>query len=145
MLLTVLGKRCRSFQRYSGKIIRLNTSVQFCDINKFTQIHVLTDIVAGTSDSEDESLSDNDTDNTCIQDMPKSTAKANTQKLIQEQMTDHALTICYKLASRNNSRYYFKDGILFHRGVVAGQDCEQLCAPVNRRTQVLTLAHKVYI
>jgi len=74
-------------------------------------------------------------------------------------LTDKARALVGRMDQSKSSKYnevkelilreckltlYIKDGILFHRGVVAGQDCEQLCVPVTRRTQVLTLAHEVY-
>jgi len=33
---------------------------------------------------------------------------------------------------------------LYHKATVAGQLCEQLCVPLSRRFQMLTLAHEVY-
>ena len=33
---------------------------------------------------------------------------------------------------------------MYHKATVAGHLCEQLCVPLSRRSQVLTLAHEVY-
>ena len=64
--------------------------------------------------------------------------------LIQEQINDPTLTDCWSLARNGKGGYYIKNGMLFHLGMVAGQNCEQLCVPTVRRPHVLNLAHEVF-
>ena len=55
-----------------------------------------------------------------------------------------SFSTCWALANKNKGGYFVKDGILFHKGIIAGQSCEQLCVPVGRRQHILSLAHEVY-
>jgi len=58
--------------------------------------------------------------------------KATAKELIAEQLSDSSLST-WALANKNKGGYVVKDGILFHKGIIAGQSCEQLCVPVSRR------------
>jgi len=53
--------------------------------------------------------------------------KATAKELIAEQLSDSSLSTCCALANKNKGGYVVKDGILFHKGIIAGQSCEQLC------------------
>ena len=77
-------------------------------------------------------------------DKPSSSGTVTTEELIAEQMSDPSLSTCWKSAKKNTSGYFIKDGILFHRRMIADQNCEQLCVPMGRRQHVPTLAHEVY-
>jgi len=70
--------------------------------------------------------------------------KVNTHDLIQEQKDDETLAQCWSLANKQKGGYYVKNGLLFHICKIAGQCCEQLCLPRQRRPLVLNLAHEVY-
>ena len=64
--------------------------------------------------------------------------------LITEQQNDKSLDVCRALAQRGRAGYYFRDGILYRRDRLLGQEYEQLCLPNTRRAQALKLAHSVY-
>ena len=74
-----------------------------------------------------------DTDNKSSTDNLDSNTKATAKELIAEQLSDSSLSTCWALANKNKGGYFVKDGILFHKGIIAGQSCEQLCVPVRRR------------
>ena len=63
-------------------------------------------------------------------------------ELKRDQQNDKSLAICWSLAHRNKGGYYIRDGILYRRECILGQECEQLCLPRNRRPQVIKLAHE---
>jgi len=67
-----------------------------------------------------------------------------THELIEEQKNDESLAQCWSLANKQKGGYYVKNGLLYHLGKIAGQFCEQLCVPLQRRPQILSLAHEVY-
>jgi len=69
---------------------------------------------------------------------------ATTSELIADQAADPSLSAGWTLAQKGKGGYFIRDGIIFHQSVIAGQNCEQLCVPINRRQHVLTLAHEVY-
>ena len=93
---------------------------------------------ADTTDSEDESiLSTKDKHNT-------QTRSLTSTQLVQEQKQDVTLASGWALAAKQKGGYYVRNDLLYHGGTVAGQSCEQLCVPLSRRLQVLTLAHEVY-
>ena len=108
------------------------------------QANVLTDVISDTSDSESQSDSNLDTNDTTKMHTLNSTGTATTSELIADQTADPSLSTGWTLAQKGKGGYFIRDGILFHQGVVAGQNCEQLCVPINRRQHVLTLAHEVY-
>jgi len=98
-----------------------------------------------TSDSDESVLSDTEIKPDDLQsDENPVTNKPSTQELIEEQKSDETLAQCWSLANKQKGGYYVKDGLLYHLGKIAGQFCEQLCVPIKRRPQVLSLAHEVY-
>ena len=51
---------------------------------------------------------------------------------------------CWSLADRHKAGYYVRDGVLYRNYKYLGQDYEQLVLPVNRRSEVMKLAHEIY-
>ena len=58
-----------------------------------------------------------------------------------EQRTDKSLAQCWSLAERDKAGYFVKDGILYRHQKLYGFDYEQLVLPVNRRAEVMKMAH----
>ena len=54
------------------------------------------------------------------------------------------LVHCWSLADRQKAKYYVRDGVLYRNYKYLGQDYEQLVLPVNRRLEVMKLAHEIY-
>ena len=61
--------------------------------------------------------------------------------LIAEQQNDQTLSNLMIMAKRNKGHLYFKNGLLYHKDQVLGQNVEQLCLPHGRRLEVCSLAH----
>jgi len=66
-------------------------------------------------------LSHLDTDKTSITDNLDSNTKATAKELIAEQLSDSSLATCWALVNKNKGSYFVKDGILFHKGIIAGK------------------------
>jgi len=81
---------------------------------------------------------------TPLTDNLDSNTKATAKELTAEQLPDSSISTCWTLANKNKGSNYIKDEILFHKGIIAGQSCDQLCVPVGRRQHILSLAHEVY-
>ena len=63
-------------------------------------------------------------------------------ELRKDQQNDKSLAICWSLARRGKGGYYTRDGILYRKESILGQDYEQLCLPRIRRPQVIKLSHE---
>ena len=70
--------------------------------------------------------------------------KASAEILRREQRSDRSLIHCWSLADRHKAGYYVRDGVLYRNYKYLGQDYEQLVLPVNRRSEVMKLAHEIY-
>ena len=62
----------------------------------------------------------------------------------RDQKSDRSLINCWSLADRQKAGYYVRDGILYRNYKYLGQEYEQLVLPVNRRQEVMRLAHEIY-
>ena len=71
--------------------------------------------------------------------------KASAEILGRDQRSDRSLIHCWSLADRHKAGYYVRDGVLYRNYKYLGQGYEQLVLPVNRRQEVLKLAHEVYV
>ena len=71
------------------------------------------------------------------------TRTANTEQLIKEQHEDKSLANCWSLAQRDKAGYFVRDGILYRKEKLLGQEFEQLCLPKSRRAEAIKLAHQV--
>lgn len=80
-------------------------------------------------------------DNDCEQSMFISD-QSKLDKLIDEQKVDSSLQQCWQMASLGKGGYFIKNGALFHREIVEGQQVEQLVVPVGKRKEVVDLAHR---
>ena len=70
--------------------------------------------------------------------------KASAEILRRDQRSDRSLIHCWSLADRHKAGYYVRDGVLYRNYKYLGQDYEQLVLPVNRRSEVMKLAHEIY-
>jgi len=61
--------------------------------------------------------------------------------LIAEQQNDQTLSNLMIMAKRNKGHLYFKNGLLYHKDQVLGQNVEQLCLPHGRRLEVCSLVN----
>jgi hypothetical protein len=61
-----------------------------------------------------------------------------------EQLTDLSPAASCSLAKAKRGDYFVHDGVSYHCDSILGQLVSQLCLPMQRRTQVLRLAHNVY-
>jgi len=61
--------------------------------------------------------------------------------LIAEQQSDKTLNGVMAIAKQNKGNLYFKNGLLYHKDQVLGQNVEQQCLPHGRRLEVCSLAH----
>jgi len=68
---------------------------------------------------------------------------ASTQQLIKEQREDKSLANCWSLAQRDKAGYFVRNGILYRKEKILGQEFEQLCLPRSRRAEAIKLAHQV--
>ena len=59
-----------------------------------------------------------------------STRTANTEQLIKEQHEDKSLANCWSLAQRDKAGYFVRDGILYRKEKLLGQEFEQLSSKV---------------
>jgi len=67
---------------------------------------------------------------------------SNLDLLIKEQHDDKSLAPFWQMAKQNKGRMFIKQGLLYHRDTVGGLPVEQLAVPVNRREEVIRLAHQ---
>ena len=70
--------------------------------------------------------------------------KASAEILKSEQRSDRSVIHCWSLAERQRAGYYVRNGILYRNYKYLGQNYEQLVLPVNRRQEVIKLAHEIY-
>jgi len=70
--------------------------------------------------------------------------KASAEILRRDQKSDSSLIHCWSLADRQRAGYYVRDGVLYRNYKYLGQEYEHLVLPVNRRQEVMTLAHEIY-
>ena len=70
--------------------------------------------------------------------------KASAEILRRDQKSDRSLINCWSLADRQRAGYYVRDGVLYRNYKYLGQNYEQLVLRVNRRQEVMRLAHKIY-
>ena len=70
--------------------------------------------------------------------------KASAEILRRDKRSDRSLIHCWSLADRHKAGYYVRDGVLYRNYKYLGQDYEQLVLPVNRRSEVMKLAHEIY-
>jgi len=70
--------------------------------------------------------------------------KASAEILRRDQRSDRSLIHCWSLADRQKAGYYVRDGVLYRNNKYLGQEYEQLVLPVNRRQEVMQLAHEIY-
>ena len=71
------------------------------------------------------------------------TRTTNTEQLIKEQHEDKSLANCWSLAQRDKAGYFVRDGILYRKEKLLGQEFEQLCLPTSRRAEAIRLTHKL--
>ena len=104
-------------------------------------LYVHNDTITDTTVSDDTETTDTEDES----DLPiKDDQTTHTTELHQEQKQGITLAGSWALAAQDKGGYYIKNDLLYHSGTVAGQVCEQLCVPLSRRLQVLTLAHEAY-
>ena len=128
-------------------VVKVLLSAKQNNAEQFTQqdICVHNDTITDTSISDDEKTTDTDDEiDSSIMNTNDSHRALNIVELRQEQKQDTTLSGSWALAAKTKGGYYVKNDLLYHSGTVAGQLCEQLCVPLTRRLQVLTLAHEVY-
>jgi len=68
---------------------------------------------------------------------------ASSEQLIKEQREDRSLANCWSLAQRDKAGYFVRNGILYRKEKIMGQEFEQLCLPRSRRAEAIKLAHQV--
>ena len=68
--------------------------------------------------------------------------RATRQELIDEQLQDESLQLCWSLMKQNKGNYFVDDGLLVHRERILGQDYTQVVLPSKRRSIVLEMGHK---
>jgi len=115
--------------------------------NECNNLRAHNDVITNTPHDTDtsEPKDDPSTEHPPSQNKDGTQLKAVTkEQLLQEQKQDATLSGSWGLAEKGKGGYCIQDGLLYHRATVAGQLCEQLCVPLSRRSQVLTLAHEVY-
>jgi len=66
---------------------------------------------------------------------------ADTVTLINEQKDDPALVKYFDMVRQGHKQFFIRDGLLYRRGKVNGNQVEQLCLPQGRVETVLKLAH----
>ena len=66
---------------------------------------------------------------------------SNLALLIKEQHDDNSLAQFWQMAKQNKGRMFIRQGLLYHKDTVGGLPVEQLAVPVNRREEVIRLAH----
>jgi len=104
------------------------------------------DVVNDMNDSADDLLNGDDVDNLINDDdddVTQSTRTANTQQIIQKQHEDRSLANRWSLAKRAKAGYFVRDGILYRKEKILGQEFEQLCLPKTRRAEAIKLAQQV--
>ena len=62
-------------------------------------------------------------------------------ELIAEQSRDKSLTGAFALARDSKGGYFLRDGLLFHRAQILGQDVDRLVVPMGRRSALFDLVH----
>jgi len=77
-------------------------------------------------------------------DMMSDPRKESAEILRRDQRSDRSLIHCWSLADRQKAGYYVRDGVLYRNYKYLGQEYEQLVLPVNRRQEVMKLAHEIY-
>ena len=123
----------------------LSTERNGTELSTPPELLVQNDAITDTSLSDDEDTTDTeDEPNTSSPVAHDISGAVNSAQLHQEQKQDVTLTSSWALATKDKGGYYIKNDLLYHSGTIAGQSCEQLCVPLSRRLQVLTLAHEVY-
>ena len=70
--------------------------------------------------------------------------KASAEILRRDQKSDRSLIHYWSLADRQKAGYYVRDGVLYRNYKYLGQEYEKLVLPVNRRQEVIKLAHEIY-
>ena len=84
---------------------------------------------------------DDTNDMCCIDDVKSTNDVSKTQLLINEQMNDSSLTGCWKQAEAGKGGFVIYQGVLYHNDKMYDQAVCQLCVPINRRNEVMKLAH----
>jgi len=103
------------------------------------------DVGDDDDDDDDDDVDENEvTNDKCDKhesenDIMSDPRKALAEILIRDQRSDRSLIHCWSLADRQKAGYYVRDGVLY-----LGQEYEQLVLPVNRRQEVMKLAHEIY-
>jgi len=69
--------------------------------------------------------------------------KASAEILRRDQKSDRSLINCWSLTDRQKAGYYIRDGVFYRNYKYLGQNYELLVLPVNRRQEVIRLAHKI--
>jgi len=101
-------------------------------------------------DDDDDDVDENEvTNDNCDKDKSENEnmsdpRKASAEILGRDQKSDRSLIHCWSLADRHKAGYYVRDGVLYHNYKYLGQEYEQLVLPVNRRQEVMRLAHEIY-
>ncbi|HNJ38603.1 MAG TPA: RNase H-like domain-containing protein [Nitrosomonas sp.] len=97
----------------------------------------VTDNVNISEDAGDERKTESTTDNHFETD----SKSANTITLIDEQRNDPSLAKYFDMIRRGNKQFFLRDGLLYRRGKVNGNQVDQLCLPQGRVRTVLRVAH----
>ena len=93
---------------------------------------------------EDEVTNDNcDNDESRNENMSEP-RKASAEVLRRDQKSDRSLINCWSLTDRQRAGYYVRDRVLYRNYKYLDQNNEQLVLPVNRRQEVMRLAHEIY-
>jgi len=101
-------------------------------------------------DNDDDDVDKNEvTNDKCDNDESENNSmsdprKASAEILRRDQKSDRSLINCWSLADRQRAGYYIRDGVLYRNYKYLGQNYEQLVLPVNRRQEVIKLAHEIY-
>jgi len=78
-----------------------------------------------------------------VDDMPVEIVNPdNLQELIADQHKDESLKMFWEMAKKDKGGMFIRDGALYHRDKVLGWCVEQLCVPIDRREEVMRLAHQ---
>ena len=80
----------------------------------------------------------------CVYDVSHSQAKADAEKMHQEQIGDETLKGWWSIAKRGKGGFTIRNNLLYYTEKILGQSFSQLCLPKCRRAQVLELAHDTF-
>jgi transposase InsO family protein len=71
----------------------------------------------------------------------KEIGRGDKNAVMEEQQNDESLASAWRLARKNKGNYLIKDGLLYRKESICGQQLINLVVPKSRRASVLKLAH----